>query len=123
MRYSLLPAAIAFSAFFVVLPRTGAGTTVKIIGPSDAPRYQPSVTTVAVGARVAFENDTRATQTATCSSCGSKGWDSGDIQPGQTVFVDFRTAGSYTFTSRYDPQLTAQVLVGVEASPTPSASA
>lgn len=119
----MLPAAIALSAFFTALPRTGTGTTIKIVGSASSPRFSPAVVTVAPGARVAFQNDTRATQTATCTDCGATGWDSGDIQPGQTVFVDLRTAGSFSFASRYDPQATGRLIVGAEASPTPSASA
>jgi plastocyanin len=128
VRYSLFPAAVAFAALFIVLPQTGADATVKITGPSSAPSFSPTVRSVAAGARIAFENDTRQTQTATCLNCSARtSWDSGDIQPGQTVFVtlpDVRAA--FDYASRYDESLQGKVLAGVAeeaaTSPSPSAS-
>jgi len=126
VRYSLFPAAIAFSALFIVLPQTGADATIKITGSAASPTFSPSVRSVGPGARVAFENDTRATQTATCLSCAERtSWDSGDIQPGQTAFVTLPAVrGEFEYGSRYDQQLTGRLLAGVssEASPSPSAS-
>ena len=125
IRYSLFPAAIAFAALFIVLPQTGASSTIKIEGSVTSPRYVPAIASVKPGARIAFENDTRATQTATCLTCGPGGWDSGDIQPSQTVFVTIpKAAGAFDYGSRYDQNLTGRLLVGVsaETSPSPSAS-
>jgi plastocyanin len=124
IRYSLFPAAIAFSALFIVLPATGADVTIKIVGPATAPRFQPTIASVKPGARIAFENDTRATATATCLTCTANAWDSGDIQPGQTVFLVIPAArGIFDYGSRYE-NLIGRLLVGVtaEASPSPSAS-
>jgi plastocyanin len=125
IRYSLLPAAIAFSALFIVLPQTGADVTIKILGPATAPRFQPTISSVKPGARIAFENDTRVTETATCLTCAANPWDTGDIQPGQTVFVVIpATRGAFDYGSRYDQNLVGRLLVGVtaESSPSPSAS-
>jgi plastocyanin len=126
IRYSLFPAAIALSALFIVLPQTGADVTIKIVGSATAPRFQPAVASVKPGARIAFENDIRATETATCINCPpANAWDSGDIQPGQTVFVTLpQTAGQFDYGSRYDQNLIGRLLVGVsaEVSPSPSAS-
>ena len=125
IRYSLFPAAIAFAALFAVLPQTGADKTIKIVGSGESVRYQPAVASVDPGARVAFENDTRLTQTATCLNCTGSGWDSGDIQPGQTVFVTLpNTSGEDEYGSAYNEGLTGRLLVGVsaEASPSPSGS-
>jgi plastocyanin len=125
IRYSLFPAAIAFSALFIVLPQTGADVTIKIVGPPTAPRFQPTIASVKPGARIAFENDTRVTETATCLTCAAGAWDSGDIQPGQTVFLVIPAArGIFDYGSRYDQNLVGRLLVGVtaEASPSPSSS-
>jgi plastocyanin len=125
IRYSLFPAAIAFSALFIVLPQTGADVTIKVVGPATAPRFQPAIASVKPGARIAFENDSRATETATCATCAANAWDSGDIQPGQTVFFTIPSAaGIFDYGSRYDQSLVGRLLVGVtaETSPSPSAS-
>ena len=126
VRYSLFPAAIAFSALFIVLPQTGADATIKITGSAASSSFSPGVLSVSPGARIAVENDTRATQTATCLSCTERtSWDSGDIQPGQTVFVTLPDVrGEFEYGSRYDQNLTGRLLVDVssEASPSPSAS-
>jgi len=124
IRYSLFPAAIAFSALFIVLPQTGADVTIKIVGSTTAPRFERVIASVKPGARIAFENDTRATETATCVTCAGNAWDSGDIQPGQTVFLVIPvTRGVFDYASRYDQNLVGRLLVGVsvEASPSPSA--
>ena len=125
VRYSLFPAAIAFAAFFAVLPQTGGDKTIKIVGKEGSLRFEPAAVTVDPGARVAFENDSRFTETATCVSCGDKGWDTGDIQPGQTVFLTLPDANAaYEFGSIYDQGLAGRLLAGVsaETSPSPSAS-
>lgn len=126
IRYSLFPAAVAFSALFIVLPQTGADATIKIVDKGGTPTYSPSVLSVNPGARIAFENDTRQTETATCLNCTpNANWDSGDIQPGQTVFVTLPDlAAALDYASRYDEVLQGKLLAGVteEASASPSAS-
>jgi len=128
IRYSLFPAAVAFAALFIALPQTGADTTIKIVSRSGAPSYTPSTLSVKAGARIAFENDTHQTQTATCLNCSPKAaWDSGEIQPGQTVFVTLPdVATAFDFASRDDEALQGRLLAGVteeaSASPSPAAS-
>jgi len=125
IRYSLFPAAVAFAALFIALPQTGA-TTIKIVNKGGTPTFSPTSLSVKAGARVAFENDTRETQTATCLNCPAKAtWDSGDIQPGQTVFVELPAAPSaFDYASRYGEGLQGTLLAGVseEAPPSPSPS-
>jgi len=125
IRYSLLPFAIALAALFIVLPRTGGDATIKFLGKEGSFRLSPASLTVQPGARVAFENDTKFTHTATCGTCSKDAWDTGDIQPGQTVFLTFDTAGTYTYVCRYHTSLVGQLAVGTAASgasPSPSAS-
>ena len=124
VRYSLFPAAVAFAALFIVLPQTGADATIKIVNRGGALALSPSVRSVEAGARVAFENDTRETQTATCLNCSARTtWDSGDIQPGQTVFVTLPdTATEFIYGSSYNQALQGRLLAGVTSEPTPSPS-
>lgn len=128
IRYSLFPAAVAFAALFIVLPQTGADATIKIVSRGGTASYSRSVLSVSAGARVAFENDTRQTQTATCITCTAKTiWDSGDIQPGQTVFLTLPDVSAvFDYGSRYDDALQGRLLAGVSeqasASPSPTAS-
>jgi plastocyanin len=120
----LFPAAVAFAALFIVLPQTGADSTIKIVTKGGSPAFSPIVASVRAGARIAFENDTRETETATCATCSARSeWDSGDIQPGQTVFVTL-PAGSaeYDYGSRYDGSLQGRLLAGVSAGTSPSPS-
>ena len=126
IRYSLFPAAVAFAALFIVLPASGADATIKIVSRGGPVAYSPTARTLKAGARVAFENDTRQTQTATCLNCSARtAWDSGDIQPGQTVFVVLPDrSAEFIFGSRYDEGLQGRLLAGVsaETSPSPSSS-
>ncbi len=123
VRYSLLPAAIALAALFIVLPRTGADVTIKFLGSDPNFRLQPTTLRVEPGARVAFENDTRVTHTATCGTCAKDAWDTGDVQPGATVFLTFDDEGSFTYVCRYHTNLIGQLVVGgAEASPSASPS-
>jgi plastocyanin len=129
LRYSLVPAVFALSAFFIALPRTGGGTPVKIVVSGPAWRYQPLAIRIETGGRIAFVNDTRVTHTASCADCGTRGWDTGDIQPGETKVQTFLAPGSYTFFCRYhqSEDETGRLAVGVAlapaaASPSPTAS-
>ena len=125
VRYSLFPAAVAFAALFIVLPQTGADATIKIRTVSGSASYSPATRTVKAGARVAFENDSRETQTATCLNCSARtAWDSGDIQPGQTMFVTLPDAAAeFIYGSNYNQGLQGRLLAGVTAEPSPSPSA
>ena len=123
VRYSLLPAAIALAALFLVLPRTGGDTTIKFLGTEGSFRLAPASLHVEPGALIAFENDTRFTHTATCGTCTKDAWDTGDIQPGATVFLTFDQAGSFTFVCRYHTELVGQLGVGTAASSSASPAA
>jgi plastocyanin len=127
IRYSLFPAAVALAALFIVLPQTGADATIKIVNQGGTPAFSPSTRSVKRGARIAFENDTRQTETASCLNCPpTTSWDSGDIQPGQTVFVTLPDiAVTFDFASRYAEALQGRLLAGVseESSPSPSPAA
>lgn len=128
-RYALVPVVVALAAFFAVLPQTGADAEVTIAGVPNRFSYQPSTVRVDPGERVAFTNDTRRTHTATCTQPGC--WDSGDIQPGETVFVTMEEEGSYGFVCRYHSRVSGfggRVIVGdaegqtTEPSPGPTAT-
>ena len=109
-RLSLLPAAIALSAVFLALPTTGAQTTVHIKRAGQGWSFQPDAATLSAGKKVAFTNDTTTTHTAICDDCG---WDTGDIQPGQTKFVTIRTTGELSYHCAYHGQqgMTAKITV------------
>lgn len=112
LKLSLLPAAIAFSAFFLALPTTGAPKTVHIKRVANGWRFEPSAATLTAGKKVAFVNDTAVTHTATCDECG---FDTGDIQPGQTKFVTIRRVGEFSYHCTYhlqqDPPMRAQITI------------
>jgi plastocyanin len=124
VRYAAIPAAMAFAAFFAVLPTTGADATIRIVGSGpESWRFEPAVLHVGKGARIAFHNDTHATHTATCGTCVTNAWDTGDIQPGQTVFLTFDHEGGSRFFCRYHQSIVPGTLqVGPEGSPSPSSS-
>jgi plastocyanin len=121
MRYSIIPTVAALAALFIVLPKTGAGAEVTMIGDTGAWRFEPAALEVEPGARVAFVNETGATHTADCVGCP---WSTGDVQPEQTRTVVFRTEGVYPFGCRYHPDLmTGTLIVGTPppgSSPSPS---
>lgn len=125
-RYSILPVIAAFAAFFAVLPPTGADAQIRIIDQGGSWVLAPATGTVPVNGRVAFRNETAVTHTASCAKVGC--WDSGDIQPGETVFVTVADEGDYRFVCRYHqdvPGLAGQVTAGEPApaaSPSPSPS-
>lgn len=122
-RVSLAPVAVAFAALFIVLPQRGADLEVRIAATGDAFAFQPDRVEAQPGDRIAFVNPTRSTHTATCIGCP---WDSGDIAPGQTVFLTFDETASYRFFCRYHGathDLVGVLMVGdapPPASPTPS---
>lgn len=122
-RYSIVPVIVAFAAFFAVLPPTGADATIRIIDQGDAWVFAPAAAQTPVGGRIAFRNESGQTHTATCGQPDC--WDSGDIQPGETVFVETPREGAFAFFCRYhqdSPGLTGQLTVGAPE-PVPSSSA
>jgi plastocyanin len=118
-----VPAFAAFSALFMVLPHGGGDATVRFSGAGPQWRIVPAEVRIDPGQRVAFANDTTETHTATCIGCG---WDTGDVQPGQTVFITFRTAQSHAFACRYHRGEVGRLTVGDVApapEPTPAGTA
>ncbi|MFN2613613.1 MAG: cupredoxin domain-containing protein [Actinomycetota bacterium] len=96
--YLILPVVGAIAGLFLLLPRTGTGVTVHIRSHGGRVVYEPSTPSVARGARITFVNDTRGTHTASCVKCP---WDSGDVQPGQSVPIEIAAVGTYEFFCRY----------------------
>jgi plastocyanin len=124
-RVSVVPALAALAAVFGFLPTTGADVKVRIVSGSTPTRFVPSDIKADPGDRVAFINETERTHIASCSNCpeGAR-WDTGDIQPGQTVFVTFDTEGSFQIQDAYAPaEQPSTITVGnppPAASPSPS---
>ncbi len=111
IRLSLLPAAVAFAAMFLVLPSSGAQATVHIVRAGSGWAFNPPIQSVRAGQRVAFVNNTRQTHTASCDRCA---WDTGDIQPGQTKFVTIEApSGADAYHCKYHGQagMTGQIKI------------
>lgn len=97
---SMIPL-FAFAALFLVLPSSGAQTTVHILRAGTGWKFDPADAKLRAGQRIAFVNDTTVTHTATCDRCA---WDTGDIQPGQTKFVTIETKGNNAYHCAYHGQ-------------------
>lgn len=108
---SLVPAVAALAAVFIVLPQGGGDATVHMVAAGDGWGFRPATVRLEPGGRVAFVNDTGVTHTATCSGCP---WDTGDVQPGQTVLLPFLDTAAYRFACDYHGGLgmTGELLVG-----------
>jgi plastocyanin len=70
---------------------TGQSTTVMISDFS----FKPGCVNVAVGTKVTFTNEDGVAHTATDSSSG--GFDSGNLNKGQTYTQTFTKAGTYSY--------------------------
>jgi len=119
MRNSIIPTVAALAALFIVLPKTGAGAEVVMVGDTGAWRFEPAELRIEVGARVAFVNQTGVTHTADCVGCP---WSAGDVQPEQTRTVVFRTDGAFQYGCRYHPDLMAGILIVGAPPPSPPPS-
>jgi len=121
---SILPALAALAALFIVLPTGGGDAEVTMVSVADGGwAFQPAEIEVDEGARIAFSNDSTVTHTATCVGCP---WDTGDVQPGETVFLTFDDAARYQFFCRYHGStgaMTGQLTVGNPPASTPSPAA
>lgn len=95
---SSIPVIAALAAFFLVLPRGGADVTVRIVPDEAVWTFAPAQAEAPAGGRVAFRNLTDVTHTADCIECP---WRSGDVAPGEIVFVPVGAAGAYTYQCRY----------------------
>ena len=94
----ILPVIAAISGLFLLIPRSGVAVQVRFVERAGRIQYVPSTPSVPAGGRVEFVNETGSTHTATCLGCP---WDSGDVQPDQSIVVPFRTAGTFQFSCRY----------------------
>jgi len=119
-RFSIVPAAAALAALFIVLPQGGADAEVGMTGTAEAWVFSPASVEIEPGDRVAFINETSVTHSATCEGCP---WDAGDVQPGETVMVTFDEEVSSRFFCRYHGAgqgMVGQLLVGDAAPPGPA---
>jgi plastocyanin len=131
VRVSILPVVGGLAALFLVLPHTGADAKIAMTGPEGEWTFSPDELRAEPGARVAFTNRTHITHTATCASFEGDPspctWDTGDVQPGQTVFVTLPDAdATYSFGCRYHARnfgMAGRLITGAGSSvPVPSPS-
>lgn len=121
-RLLAIPALLAFGSFgapavsagnpcfhdFTMPPATTeAGTEVKLLSCA----FAPTVTQVAVGAKVTFFNGPDFTHLITGAN---QEWGSPDVelQPGQTISYTFDTAGIYPFACILHPGMSGAIVVG-----------
>lgn len=72
---------------------TITGTTAKVT--IEGFKFSPACVSVATGTTVTFTNEDSVAHTATASSSG--GFDSGDLNNGQSYSKTFTTAGTYNY--------------------------
>jgi plastocyanin len=70
--------------------------------------FQPRQVQVPVGTTVQFGNSGTVTHTATAQD---NSWDSGDIAPGETVWVTFSTAGTWIYNCTPHPWMVGKIVV------------
>jgi len=123
---SLIPAVAALSAMFMVLPNGGGDFEVHVVAGEAGFAFDPPEIQIEPGQRVAFINESSATHSARCDGCrAATMWDTGDIQPGETVLVPFDGAEAYRFFCVYHGQqgMAGILTVGdAELEPAPSPS-
>lgn len=83
---------------------TTAGNAVSISNFS----FQPQTITVAAGVTVTWTN---ADSIAHTSTSDATGWNSNNINPGQTFSLQFNTAGTFTYHCNIHPGMTGTVVV------------
>jgi plastocyanin len=93
-----------------------AGTTEVRIVDDDADGFSPGSVTIDAGQSVTFTNADDDAHTATGAD-----FDTGIIQPGDMVTVEFDTAGTFPYSCQIHPEMTGAIVVR-EASGTPVAS-
>lgn len=119
LRWSFVLVVACAAALAMALPHTGADATVRIVQSKGHFVFVPEITRIEPGQRVAFVNETNQTHTAACLDCP---WDTGDIQPGQTKFMEFPETFSYPYGCRYHQELGRIIVGNAEPSPSPSPS-
>jgi plastocyanin len=68
--------------------------------------FNPTALTISVGTTVTWTNNGSSVHTVTGS-----GWDSGQLQPGQSFKRTFDTAGTYDYHCTNHPSMTASITV------------
>ena len=68
--------------------------------------FNPTALTISVGTTVTWTNNGSSVHTVTGS-----GWDSGQLQPGQSFKRTFDTAGTYDYHCTNHPSMTASIIV------------
>lgn len=97
-KVTLVPLVVAVAAFFVVLPRTGGDAVVVAVESGSGFAFSPLKATVGAGTRIRFDNETRATHSIE-SLTGA--FALGDLQAGESTFLEHLGAGTYEFRCRY----------------------
>jgi plastocyanin len=98
VRVTLVPLVVAVAAFFVLLPRTGGDSTIRMEGAvEDAYRFAPDQLSVATQARIRIVNDSDATHTITSID---EAFDL-ELQPGESGFIAPEGTGSFEFFCRF----------------------
>jgi plastocyanin len=70
--------------------------------------FLPTRTQIAVGDTLTWQNNGSVVHTATASD-GS--FDTGDVQPGQSVAVTFNNAGTFNYNCNPHPWMLGQIVV------------
>lgn len=110
---------IAMIAAVIAVPVWAASATVSITDTA----FVPATLKVNVGDTINFKNATTSTQSAKSSS--TLGFDTGNIGANQTKSVVVNTAGTYTYSSAFNPALSGTVEVSAasaSATSTPMAT-
>jgi plastocyanin len=81
--------------------------------------FSPASVSIPIGGSVTWKNTDTASHTATDAN-GS--FDSGNLDTGKTFTHTFSKAGTYAIICSYHPSMHGTVIVGANASPTPSAN-
>ena len=70
--------------------------------------FSPSELTIPVGATVVWKNEDSVAHTATSSG---QGFDSGNLDQGQSFSFTFAKAGTYAYVCSYHPNMTGKIVV------------
>jgi plastocyanin len=79
--------------------------------------FSPSTVKIHVGDTVRWKNNDSVSHTATSTS---KGFDSGNLDNGQSFSFTFTKSGSYSYVCSYHPSMTGIVIVTDAPSPAPA---
>ncbi len=79
--------------------------------------FSPSKIQIPLGATVMWTNEDSAAHTATSTS---HGFDSGNLDNGQSFRFTFTKSGSYPYVCQYHPNMTGMIVVEEAPSPAPT---